>query len=131
MEQPTIEPISQKERAIPQAAQPKPAAGPAPAAMKDKKPESPRQDDNVVYIGKKDVMGYVLAVVTNFNRGSTEVVIKARGQLISRAVDVEEIVKRRFLPNVKIKGIRVMTEDLQNRTGQQSNVSAIEIILSK
>lgn len=76
-------------------------------------------------------MGYVLAVVTNFNRGSQEVVIKARGHLISRAVDVEEIVKHRFVPGVKIKDIRIMTEDLQSRDGRPSKVSAIEIVLAK
>ena len=91
----------------------------------------PRKDDNVVYVGKKGVMGYVLAVVTNFNKGSSEVIIKARGNLISRAVDVEEIVKHRFMPGMKVREIRLMTEDLQSRDGHPSKVSAIEIVLSK
>ena len=90
-----------------------------------------RKDDNVVYVGKKGVMGYVLAVVTNFNKGSSEVIIKARGNLISRAVDVEEIVKHRFMPGMKVREIRLMTEDLQSRDGHPSKVSAIEIVLSK
>ncbi|MBU0586579.1 DNA-binding protein Alba [Candidatus Micrarchaeota archaeon] len=88
-------------------------------------------NDNTVYVGKKGVMGYVLAVVTNFNNGAAEVTIKARGHLISRAVDVEEIVKHRFVPDVKLKDIKLMTEELQSRDGHQSKVSAIEIILSK
>ena len=53
-------------------------------------------DDNVVFIGKKGVMSYVLAVVTQFNNGVNEVVIKARGKAISRAVDVAEIVRQRL-----------------------------------
>lgn len=89
------------------------------------------KNDNIVYIGKKGVMGYVLAVVTNFNKGSNEVIIKARGHLISRAVDVEEIVKHRFLPEIKIKDIKIITEELQSREGYMSKVSAIEITLSK
>ncbi|HIH77618.1 MAG TPA: RNA-binding protein, partial [Halobacteria archaeon] len=44
-------------------------------------------EDNVVYIGKKPVMNYVLATITVFNEGSKEAVIKARGKAISRAVD--------------------------------------------
>ncbi len=43
-------------------------------------------DDNTVFIGKKATMNYVLAVVTQFNSGHNEVVIKARGRAISRAV---------------------------------------------
>ncbi len=41
-------------------------------------------------------MNYVLAVLTQFNSGATEVSIKARGRAISRAVDVAEIVRKRF-----------------------------------
>ncbi|HDI10182.1 MAG TPA: RNA-binding protein, partial [Euryarchaeota archaeon] len=50
------------------------------------------QEENVVYIGGKPVMNYVLAVITQFNEGGDRVVLKARGRAISRAVDVAEIV---------------------------------------
>ncbi|MBU4492487.1 MAG: DNA-binding protein Alba, partial [Euryarchaeota archaeon] len=60
-------------------------------------------DDNVVYIGNKPVMNYVLAVVTQFNRGASEVAVKARGKAISRAVDAVEVTKNRFLEGAKIK----------------------------
>lgn len=96
-----------------------------------KQEHEPKKDDNVVYVGKKGAMSYVLAVVTNFNKGSSEVIIKARGNSISRAVDVEEIVKHRFMPDVKIKDIRIMTEELQSRDGHPSKVSSLEIVLSK
>ncbi len=91
----------------------------------------PHQNSNVVYIGKKNAMAYVLAIVTSFNKGAQEVIIKARGSLISHAVDVEEILKHKFLPNTKIKDIRLITEKLQSREGHMSNVSAIEIVLTK
>ena len=58
-----------------------------------------RAGDNTVFVGKKGTMGYVLAVVTQFNNGAKEVTVKARGKLISRAVDVVEIVRHRFMPN--------------------------------
>jgi len=88
-------------------------------------------DENSVYIGKKGVMSYVLAVVTQFNAGANEVLIKARGRSISRAVDVAEIVRNKFLNDVKVKDIKIMTEELQNKEGTTSNVSAIAITLAK
>ncbi len=58
-------------------------------------------DDNIIYVGNKPVMNYVLAVVTQFNNGANEVLIKARGRAISRAVDVAEIARNRFLTEVR------------------------------
>ena len=84
-----------------------------------------------IYIGKKSVMGYVLAVVTQFNHGEQEVFIKARGKAISRAVDVAEIVRNRFLPDAKIANILTKTEELDSEDGTKSKVSAIEIKLCK
>ena len=89
------------------------------------------EKDNSVYIGKKGVMSYVLAVVTQFNSGNGEVSIKARGKAISRAVDVAEIIRNKFIHDVKIKDIDIKTEELDNRDGTKSNVSAINITLEK
>ncbi len=88
-------------------------------------------DENTVFIGKKPTMNYVLAVVTQFNTGTNEVVIKARGRAISRAVDVAEIVRRRFVQGTSIKDIKIETEELQREEGNTANVSSIEITLSK
>jgi len=88
-------------------------------------------DDNTVYIGKKPTMNYVLAVVTQFNNGSNDVIIKARGRAISRAVDVSEIVKHRFVQNVNYKEIKISTEVVPTEGGGTANVSSIEIYLSK
>jgi DNA-binding protein len=85
-------------------------------------------EDDVVYIGNKPVMNYVLAVVTQFNNGASEVTIKARGRAISRAVDVAEVSRHRFLPNVEVKDIRISTEKVDSERGE-SNVSAMEILL--
>ena len=89
------------------------------------------RDDNNVYIGRKGTMGYVLAVVTQFNNGASEVSVKARGKLISRAVDVVEIVRHRFMPNAKITNIDIKTEELTSEDGSKNKVSAIEISLQK
>ncbi|MBN2250098.1 MAG: DNA-binding protein Alba [Campylobacterales bacterium] len=87
-------------------------------------------DDNVVYIGNKPVMSYVLAVVTQFNSGaSDEVLIKARGRSISRAVDTAEVVKNKFMPGVEVKDINIGTEVITGDGGTTSNVSSMEITL--
>ena len=88
-------------------------------------------EENVIYVGNKPPMSYVLAVVTQFNSGSSEVVIKARGRAISRAVDAAEITRNRFVTDAKIKEIRIGTEAITNEEGRTSNVSSIEITLSK
>ncbi|MCX9026214.1 MAG: DNA-binding protein Alba [Candidatus Methanoperedens sp.] len=87
-------------------------------------------DDNIVYIGNKPVMNYVLAVVTQFNNGASEVSVKARGKAISRAVDAVEVSRNRFLPDSKIKDIKIGTEKINTDRGD-SNVSIIEIVLTK
>ena len=87
-------------------------------------------EDNVVFIGNKPVMNYVLAVVTQFNNGAPEVTVKARGKAISRAVDAVEVSRNRFLSDAKIKDIKIGTEKIATDRGE-SNVSTIEIVLSK
>ena len=88
-------------------------------------------EENIVYIGNKPVMNYVLAVVTQMNSGVSEVILKARGRAISRAVDVAEIVRNRFISDVEVNNIDISTEEIVGNEGTSSNVSAIEIKLSK
>ncbi|MCD4739928.1 DNA-binding protein Alba [archaeon] len=89
-------------------------------------------DENTVYVGKKGVMSYVLAVVTQFNRGTNQVQIKARGRAISRAVDVAEIVRNRFVTEAQVKDIAISTEELNDQKEKEpTKVSAIEITLAK
>ncbi|KQC06535.1 MAG: RNA-binding protein [Methanolinea sp. SDB] len=85
--------------------------------------------DNIVFVGNKPVMNYVLAVVTQFNNGAQEVAIKARGKAISRAVDTAEIALNRFLDGVSKKEILTATEIIDTDSGK-TNVSSIEIILT-
>ena len=84
-----------------------------------------------MFIGKKPTMNYVLAVVTQFNSGTNDVAIKARGRAISRAVDVAEIVRRRFIPGVSYKDIKISTDAIPTEGGGTANVSSIEIYLTK
>ncbi len=93
-----------------------------------------RTDDNVVFIGNKPFMNYVTGVVMQFTtKGSNEVIIKARGKFISRAVDVAEVASKRFLREhkIEVKHIKIDSEEFQNKEGRNVNVSIIEITLVK
>ena len=107
----------------------------AKKAEKAEKPKEatrkPRAADNVVFVGRKPTMSYVLAVITQFTDGLKEVHVKARGRSISRAVDVAEIVRNRFLGDVKIKIIDIGTEERVVEEGNKINVSTIDISLLK
>ena len=89
-------------------------------------------DENIVFIGEKPFMNYVTAVVTQFQtKGEKEVVVKARGKFISRAVDVAEVSAKRFLKdeNIKVKEIKINSEEFENKEGRRVNVSTIDITL--
>jgi len=88
-------------------------------------------EENTVFIGSKETMNYVMALLTQFNSGSNEVIIKARGRSISKAVDVAEITKNRFLEGSEITDIKTDTEKLDNDEGGTTNVSSIEITIKK
>ena len=90
-------------------------------------------ESNVVLIGRKPVMNYVLACITFFHGGAKEVSVKARGKAISRAIDVVEVVRRRFLPDVKVAKIGIGTDRISPRDqGRElTNVSTIEIVLER
>jgi DNA-binding protein Alba len=88
-------------------------------------------EENVVYVGTKKPMSYVLAVLTQFQSGAREVQLRARGRSVSRAVDVAEIVKNRAMPGVRDTAIAIATEQLPGEDGRTVNVSTIRITLSR
>jgi len=84
---------------------------------------------NVILVGKKPVMNYVMAVLALLNQGVEEVIVKARGRAISKAVDTVEIIRNKLLPDkVEVKDIKIgsQTVEGQDRT---SRVSTIEITI--
>ncbi len=90
-----------------------------------------QEDDNTVYVGSKPAMSYVLAVVTQFSEGHETVHIKARGKAISRAVDVAEIVRDRFVEDAEIDDISIGTDEIETDEGDELNVSSIQINLTQ
>ena len=90
------------------------------------------QDQNIVYIGRKPVMSYVLAVITHMNTpDAKEVVLKARGRAITTAVDTAEVTRRRFMSDLAVEQISIGTEELPQELGGTRAVSFIEITLSR
>ncbi len=87
--------------------------------------------NNIVFIGKKPVMNYVVACLTFFNSDTKKLVVKARGRAISRAVDTVELLRRVFVKDLQLQGISISTEEVTRSEGQKANVSAVEIALTK
>lgn len=90
-------------------------------------------NDNNVFIGNKPFMNYVTGVVMQFTtKNANDVIIKARGKFISRAVDVAEVAAKRFLENsVAVSDIKIDSEGFKSNEGRDIRVSTIEITLSK
>lgn len=89
--------------------------------------------DNSIFIGNKPFMNYVTSIVMQFTtKEASEVIVKARGKFISRAVDVSEVARNRFLQDqIDVKDIVIGSEGFQNEDGKNIRVSTIEIVLSK
>ncbi len=89
------------------------------------------ENDNTIFVGKKPSMSYVLAAITQFSEGKNEIVIKARGRSISKAVDVSQIIKNKFIPDIKFDDIKIGTDQIESENKEKINVSTIEITLRK
>ena len=92
------------------------------------------REPNVIYVGRKPPMNYVLGIITSFSGSNTkEVTLKARGQAITTAVDAVEITRHRFMKELNIGKITIGTEEMPPREGESRpmNVSTIEITLTK
>jgi len=91
-------------------------------------PEDP-EEPFLVRIGKKPTMNYVVACVTLFNTGVPEVLVRARGQSITKAVEVVDMLRRAFLKNVTIESVNIGTEEIKRDDGSIASLSIIEIML--
>jgi|SRR3989337_1171657 len=104
----------------------------APNETKGVKEKMAQSD--VIFVGNKPPMSYVLAIITAFSGGSAkEITLKARGQAITTAVDSAEITRSRFIKELKVKQIVIGTTEMPPREGENRSrmVSTIEITLSK
>ena len=87
-------------------------------------------EENVIYVGRKPVMNYVLAVMNSLKqRGLDEVVLKVRGRAISTAVDAAEVT-RRYVKDLEA-AVSIGTEQLPREEGGTRNVSTMEITMKR
>jgi DNA-binding protein len=96
--------------------------------------EQKKTDNNVVFIGGKPFMNYVTGIVVQFNnKEAKEVKIISRGKFISKAVDVAEVARKKFLKdqNLTIGEIKIDSEEFENKEGKKISVSTMEITLKK
>jgi len=123
-EEPKSQPVAEnQEKSMPKTTPKKPET----SKKSTKKPE-------VVFIGNKPPMSYVMAVITAFSsNGTNEITLKARGRSITTAVDTAEITRRRFLKDLTVTTIAIGTEEMPPRQGQDRArmVSTMEIKLAK
>lgn len=100
----------------------------------EKEKKTSNEKDNIIFVGIKPFMNYVTGVVMQFkNKGQKEVIVSARGKFVSKAVDIAEVARRTFLKdeNIKVKDIRIASEQFENKEGRRIYVSSIEITLVK
>jgi archaea-specific DNA-binding protein len=85
---------------------------------------------NHIFVGQKPVMNYAMSALIQLTQAG-EVVVKARGMAISRAVDVAEIVTKRLgNGQFKVRDIAINTE-VVGEGPEMRNISSIEIVVGK
>lgn len=89
------------------------------------------EQSNLVRIGKKPIMNYVVACVTLFNSGAEEVMVRARGQAITKAVETVLMLRNSFVKDLDIEDITIGSEEVTRPDGSRGSISTIEILLAK
>lgn len=87
-------------------------------------------DENVVIIGKKSTINYVIACLTILNSGAKKLTIKARGQTLFRAIETIEMLRKSFIKDLEIKKIDIGSQ-VYKHLGKSRFVSFMEITLLK
>lgn len=90
--------------------------------------EKPKRD--LVIMGVKPIMNYVVACMTLFNDGNETVRIRARGKHINKAVDTVQLLRRVFLRDLVIRKTKIGTDLLIRDDGNEAKVSIIEIVIA-
>ena len=90
--------------------------------------DKPKRD--LVIMGVKPIMNYVVACLTLFNDGNETVKVRARGKHINKAVDTVQLLKRVFLRDLVVRKTMIGTDQLIRDDGNEAKVSTIEIIIA-
>ncbi len=107
-----------------------PMAQNRPPMVENRPPMIRNAPPNHIFVGKKPVMSYAMSALIQLSQAD-EVVVKARGMAIGRAVDVAEIVTKRLgNGQFAVKDIQINTE-VVGEGNETRNVSSIEIVVGK
>ncbi len=87
---------------------------------------------DVIFVGKKRLMDYVWACISQIKKNQS-VTIKARGRLIYRAVDVAELLRTKYEPDLTMdeEAIQIDTYYPTGKKSKWGGISEIEITLQK
>lgn len=69
----------------------------------------------VIDVSRKPVSDYVFDAVVSFNQGVDEIIIKGRGDFISKAVDVYRYLAERLGDSIEIVNIDIGSEKFKGR----------------
>ncbi len=92
------------------------------------------KEENVIFIGSKPLMNYVTGIVMQFTtQKAEEVKVTSRGKFISKCVDVVEVARKKFLKelDIKVKEIKIDSQEFENKEGKKVTVSTMDIVLTK
>ena len=116
-----------------QQSQPEQTAQEVTLVNKQENNSEKKEDSNVIFVGSKPIINYIRSISVQMSKQvNGEVVIRSRGKYISRAVDIAEIARRKFLDKegVKIKDIKIGSEEFE-KEGRKMNVSTMDIVIGK
>ena len=87
-------------------------------------------ETKTVIVGQyKPLLNYVTACITMFNSGAEHVILRSRGEAINMAVEVVQVLKKKFVSTVEISKIQIDEENIVARDGRRMNVPVLEIEL--
>ena len=89
----------------------------------------PEGTKTVIVGQSKPLLNYVTACITMFNGGADHVVLRSRGEAINMAVDVAQLLRKRFFSQVQISKIQIDGENVISRDGRQLSLPVLEIEL--
>ena len=89
--------------------------------------------DKAFFVGEKPLMNYVTAAVMHFtSKNSSELILKARGKFMNRAIDVSQVLLNRFLKDqAELNNVKLGSEEFTNREGKKVRVSTVEISIKR
>jgi DNA-binding protein len=98
-----------------------------------KKKTEKKQDSNIIFVGKKPFVNYIIAGKIQMDENpQNQVILKARGNLVSRAVDLAEVLKKGIHDKkVTLQSISIGSIKIENREKKEVSVSEIIIVLKK